>query len=273
MKILVLGASGLLGSNILTNFKKKHEIVGPTRKRLDLSNSLSLTNIENDFDVLIYCAQYRPKSFGQTEDPSELENINGISINWLINYLPKLQKIIYMSTGGLYENSQELLSEISPIKKLGEMSPYFRSKIKTEELLLNSAKDIDVNILRIFTMYGKGAHSTSLMPRLNDKINKQESIHSSMHLGDRLRPVHVLDVVNAIEHLLSYKKSGIFNIGGPEVLYFQDIVHRIAELNKFKPKFAISNEKQITLAPDNKLLTSTLYLPKIYFSGHWDSNI
>ena len=271
MKILVLGASGLLGSSLLTNFKKKYNIVGPTRKRLDLNNALTLTNIENDFDVLIYCAQYRPKNIDQI-NLSELENVNGICMNSVINYLPKLQKIIYMSTGGLYENSQELLSEISPLKKLSEMSPYFRSKIKTEELLLNSRKDIEINVLRIFTMYGKGAHSTSLMPRINDKINRQESINSSMHLGDRLRPVHVLDVVNAIEHLLSYKKSGVFNIGGPEVLYFQDIVHRIAKFSKFKPQFTISNEKQITLAPDNKLLTSTLYLPQIYFSGNWDSN-
>jgi nucleoside-diphosphate-sugar epimerase len=272
MKILVLGASGLLGSSILSNFKEKYEVVGPTRKRLDLRNSLTLTNIDNDFDVLIYCAQYRSNSIDQTV-PSELESVNGISINWLVNYLPKLQKIIYMSTGGIYENSQELLSEISPIKNLGEMSPYFSSKIKTEELLLKYAKDIEINILRIFTMYGKGAHSSSLMPRLYDKINKQESINSSMHLGDRLRPVHVLDVVNAIEQLLSYKKSGIFNIGGPEVLYFQDIVHRIAKYNKLKPKFLISNEKQITIAPDNKLVTSTIYVPRLFFSGDWESNI
>ena len=234
---------------------------------------MSLTNIENDFDVLIYCAQYRSKSIGQTEDPSELENVNGMSINWLINYLPKLQKIIYMSTGGLYENSQELLSEISPIKKLGEMSPYFRSKIKTEELLLNSAKDIEVNILRVFTMYGEGAHSTSLMPRLSDKIIKQDPINSSKHLGDKLRPVHVLDVVNTIEQLLHYNKSGTFNIGGPEVIFFQDLVHRIAKYNNSKAKFTISEETQITLAPDNKLLISTLYAPKIYFTGKWDSSV
>jgi nucleoside-diphosphate-sugar epimerase len=272
MKILVLGASGLLGSNLLTNFKKKYNIVGPTRKRLDLNNALTLTNIENDFDVLIYCAQYRPKNIDQIK-LSELENVNGFCMNSIINYLPKLQKIIYMSTGGLYENSQELLSEISPLKKLDEMTPYFRSKIKTEELLLNSGKDIEINILRIFTMYGKGAHSTSLMPRLSDKIIKQDPINSSRHLGDKLRPVHVLDVVNTIEHLLHFNKSGTFNIGGPEVLYFQDIVHRIAKYNISNPKFSISDDIQITLAPDNELLTSKLYTPKIYFTGNWDSSI
>jgi len=271
MKILVLGASGLLGSHLINNFKKKYRIVGPTRKCLDLSNKLTLKNIEKDFNVVIYCAQYRP-SIDAPINLFELEQVNGLFLKSLINYLPKLQKIIYMSTGGLYENNDKLLSESSPLKKNSEMSPYFVSKIRTEEMLLKFSTSIDVNILRIFTMYGVGAHPTSLMPRLKNKIVKQESIISSKNLGDRLRPVHVVDVVNVIEKLLSYRKNGVLNIGGPEVLFFREMVNRIASYTAFEPIFDTSNVNQTTLAPDNNLLISSLYSPKIFFTGNWESN-
>ena len=270
MKILIIGGSGLLGSNLFRNFKSRYNVVSPTRQILDLENDLKLTNFDNDFTVLIYCAQYRPKLNQQTNLDS-LERVNGTSIFSLLKFLPKLQKIIYMSSGGVYKDSDKLLSENSPIKTTGEITPYFESKLKTEEMLLGLSKSFSINILRIFTMYGGGVHPTSLLPRIRDKLIKGELINSSRNLGDRLRPVQVLDVVKTVDKLLDFNESTIFNIGGPEVLFFQDIVNKVAEQNDCVPKFQISEERQNTLAPDNKLLTKFLHTPEIHFSGRWDT--
>jgi nucleoside-diphosphate-sugar epimerase len=270
MKILIIGGSGLLGSNLFNSFKSRYDVASPTRQILDLENSLEFTNFDNDFNVLIYCAQYRPK-FNQKTDFNSLERVNGACISSFIKLMPKLQKIIYMSSGGIYKDSDVLLSENSPIKTSGEITPYFESKLKTEAMLLDLSKSFSINILRIFTMYGGGVHPTSLFPRLRDKLLKGEVINSSRDLGDRLRPVHVLDVVKTVDQLLDFNESAIFNIGGPEVLFFQDIVRKVAEQISCVPKFQITEERQNTLAPDNKLLSKVLHTPEVHFSGRWDS--
>lgn len=271
MKILLLGGNGLIGSRVGSRLRDHHEVYSPSSSSLNLTNQDMIESLPDDYEAIVHCAQYRNYSrpkFSQLEI-NELRAINALSLSHLIKNRKKVKMIVYMSTGGLYQPDQRLLNESSQIYNSSDCNPYFSSKLLAENILGVAPKNIAVSILRLFTVFGREANLDSLMPRMHRALLNGDTINIASSGGDILRPTHVGDVAHCVERVIRQKTTGIFNVGGPEVLNFQEILARFSSHYGLKVRIRETGERPKILAPDNLALESKLYSPKYAFRGNW----
>ena len=270
MKILLLGGSGLVGSNLLSKLATKHDVLAPTSRSLDLVNDLTDYMTRHRAEQVIYCAQYRKRN--AVDSPVEsIRKVNGMILEKILNNRKICPKsIIYLSSGGIYAPNESLLHENSAIRPDEEMDEYFRAKRDVEQLLLQQKNLIRTNIIRLFTVYGKNAHASSLFPRIEKQILSGDALKIPQTGEDLLRPVHASDVSNAISALLNYESSSLHNLGGPEIVSFRTIAEKIGARVNRVPKFIYENRKSHFLAPDNIYAEESLVTPKIKFNGEWN---
>ena len=260
----------MIGQKLKSQLSKYNSIYAPSRKQLDLASL--------DFDVemfrstskLIFSAQNDGNSIANTNINKErffLEN--GLILKKIIENNPNISQVIYLSSGGIYKDSKNLLNEDSKLKSLEESSLYFQAKLMTESLMKDFSSKMNICVMRLFTVYGKNLRSQRLFPILQRKIENGETIEISMDGGDILRPINVEDVVQNIQYILQNEISGTYNIAGPELLSLREIIARISKVTGKQAKITITEKEPHCIAPDIIKMSKFLKTPNTRFNGNW----
>ena len=270
MTILLVGGTGLLGRQIKETLETEYDLISPNSEEFDLSKNIEEQVRTIKAETLVFAAQYRNYN-SPVVDEDLLYRINTLSLASIIknSKVIGLKKIIYLSSGGIYKFNQAPVHEESPIQDMKSASPYFKSKIWAESILLKHRLDFDVSILRLFNVYGHRANSSSLMPQLEKKLLDKTPISISSDGGDLLRPIHCKDVSQTLSSLIRKRKGTIVNIAGPELLNFRDIVQRMASNLNVEPVFTETDKKSLCIAPDNHKFYKEFHKPEINFTGNW----
>ncbi|TCO14322.1 uncharacterized protein YbjT (DUF2867 family) [Kribbella steppae] len=145
-----------------------------------------------------------------------------------------VRRIVYL--GGLYPEGEEL-------------SPHLDSRREVGEILL--ASGVPVTALRAAVILGSGSASFEMLRHLTDRL---PVMVTPRWLSTRIQPIAVRDVLHYLVGSASMPAdvSRGFDIGGPDVLTYRDMMQRYA-------KVAHLNQRRILLLP---LLTPSL-------SSHW----
>lgn len=270
MKILLLGGSGMIGSHFKQFSKFRELTMAPTRIEMDLSKEITHDSISSEINTLVFCAQYRDykKEILDKREVKSFFSINGMVLNNLLIKKNNIKKIVYLSTGGIYRHSMSLLNEDSPINELSEMNHYFRSKKETESMLIEQFSHLEITILRLFTVYGRGANSSSLFEQIQKKIVGNEEIYIANNGGDLLRPLNVLDVVKCLDYLIANQITGTFNLGGPKILNMKQILDMVSRALGCKVRVFENGERPKVIAPDNIFIKSVGFTPIIEFENY-----
>ena len=280
-RILVTGANGLLGSNLCSALKSHHDVFALVRKattsaskgvhyiEIDLSSDWSLNILPANMDIVIHLAQ--SERFREFPDHAmDVFNVNVASTMKLLDYSRKagVKKFLYASTGGIYDTSLGAVSENSPITTFGSLGNYFASKLCSEILTHNYTSFFDVNIMRLFFMYGSGQKRGMLIPRLVDNVRNGNPIRLSKGGGIQINPVHVQDVVTCIKKMFDITGSFTYNIAGPEVLSLEAIAGIISEKTGKEPVFEHTESIANNCVADISFLGSKLYAPQRRLVDH-----
>lgn len=267
-KLLVTGASGLLGFELTQQLSKNYEVfklvksynrdLGKNQIVLNFLDGFDETILPKKMDYIFHLAQFRDfKNFPLKS--SEIFRVNTFSTLGLINYGLKsgVKKFVYTSTGGLYKGLSFPISETDAIKKSEELDFYCASKLSSELLISSYSKFIDVQILRPFFIFGPRQSDQMLIPRMIKNIRNKDLIHLAGEQGININPIYVKDAVSILIRLLQVPGSNLYNIAGNEIVSISKLALLIAEIIGQKPGF-IHQPSQVDLVGDNKLVKDVL---------------
>ena len=257
-RIIILGASGFIGSNLLNELKKQNFQIKAMiyKKKLHINvphfsgnilTSKSLDSVLKKGDIVINLTGQISKNqtnFIQT-------NVLG-SINLLDScYRKKVEKIIFLSSINVYgENCKSPSLETDSLKPL---TTYGHVKMLTEEIYKSYADihDLNITILRLSNIYGpnkKSGFIANLINSLNDKKIKNIVNNNGNQYRDFL---HIDDAIIGIILAIKNRNNGlhIYNLSSGKRFSIKKIIETIEKLSLKKVNAKFSNN-----IPDEKCI-------------------
>jgi uncharacterized protein YbjT (DUF2867 family) len=228
MKVLLAGANGYIGTRLIpVLLAKGHEIVCLVRDKRrfheqtdyanhvtlltgDLLNSESIETFPADIDA----AYYLVHSMAQHEDFAELEATSSGNFVKAINKTA-CKQIIFLSG----------------ITNDGNLSKHLTSRRHVEDVL-GEAK-APLTVLRASIIIGSGSSSFEIVRDLTEKL---PIMTVPRWVNTKCQPIAIRDVLSYLEGVLLNEKAinGTFDIGGPDIITFKQMMLIYAEERKLK---------------------------------------
>jgi len=227
MKVLITGANGMLGSNLLKLLPC--ETIGFTSKELDVTDFKKVSSVLDceKPNIIIHAAAYTNVEECEV-NPEKTYKINTMGTQNLVNYcINKDILFIYISSTGIYgtKKENELYNEFD------EVSPttiHHKSKYEAEKVVQNHLSKY--LILRTGWLFGGDIkHSKNFVYKIYLEASKNSEIYSDdSQIGN---PTYIKDLVKQIEILIENKEYGIFNcVNTANNISRYDYVKKIVEL-------------------------------------------
>ena len=203
-KILITGSKGYLGKSLYNYLVKKGFCVkGISRSGsdinlnlLDQKKTIKKLNEYKDY-ILLHCAGYVPKNFKNYNNKNNVKNVI-ITKNILKS---EIRNIYYVSTLAIFNKNINVTEKKIKITKNHNF--YCKTKIQSENLLLNSKKKI--KILRIPALFGgerKNGLIFSCIKNLKKKSKFKIKNEYPLWIG-----IHINDITKIIFEFISKKNS------------------------------------------------------------------
>jgi uncharacterized protein YbjT (DUF2867 family) len=229
MKILLTGATGYIGKRLLPLLiDQGHDVICCVRDKnrfyfpeaaaqnvqvieVDFLNPESLANIPSDIDAAYYLIH---SMSGAAANYNELETI---SANYFVERMNETtaKQIIYLS--GIVNDKS--------------LSKHLSSRKAVEDILM--AGTIPSTTLRAGIIVGSGSASFEI---IRDLVDKLPVMITPKWLNTKCQPIAITDVLEFLTKSLlnpaTYNQS--FDIGGPDVLSYKEMLLQFAEAKKLK---------------------------------------
>lgn len=269
MKILVTGATGFIGHNILPVLAKgEQNLVFAIARKIpndahpsvrwiaaDLGLSGWTKNLpDEDFDVVIHLAQSRH----YREFPNRGTDIFNINVgstvelaDWAINH--HVKRFIFASSGNVYGSKEAVHSEED---RCNPETMYGSTKLSAELLLKPYSEFMVVLVLRFFGVYGPG-QTDAMLPGVIQRFNAGEEIALAGNIGVRFSPIYIDDCALAIHRLTVAPTSSryeVLNIGGSEFIDLRQVSELLESLGRKKALIRITSDRPKQLVGSNEKL-------------------
>lgn len=228
-KVLVTGATGFVGKRLIyTLLEEGHEVhalcriegtqvFSEPKKNLyyiwgDIRDPNALEKFPKDIDAAYYLVH------SMSEIMSELAKTETEVAENFINGLKNTscKQIIYL--GGIINDEQQL-------------SPHLESRLLVEKVLQSSS--IPTTILRASIIIGSGSASFEI---IRDLCEKLPFMIAPKWLSIPCQPIAIQDVLFYLSGVLLHKEcyNAIFDIGGPEIFSFKQLLLEYSDFRKLK---------------------------------------
>jgi len=205
MKILVTGANGQLGYDVIRQAKKANiDVVGIDIKDLDLTDEQKVNAYfkkHHDFTAIIHCAAYT--AVDKAEDDSEnAKKVNVCATRYLTQAAEKMDaKIMYISTDYVYSGTKtEVLTETDETTPI---SVYGKTKLAGEKIVQACAKHF---IVRIAWTFGKnGNNFVKTMLELSKTRNELTVVNDQFG-----SPTYTYDLAKLLIAMIQTEKYGTY---------------------------------------------------------------
>ncbi len=268
-RILITGASGMLGATLVNKFKNKYNIFATGNSFFDKQHSqymkfdLSSESYKKLFDwsnpdIIIHCAALTNGNYCE-ENPKKAFLINGHSMSKIIKFSKKNTKIIYISSDAVFCSNVHMASED---ELTSPENIYGKSKELGEKLLVESNKNY--YIIRT-TVVGKNINNNK--QSFVDWIIKSSKANIKITLFDDVlfTPISTLDLASEIDYLITSNiKKGIYHISGKTVLTKYDFAKKLLNSMNYSSqnisKGKITNFTKRAKRSNDQTLDSSFYM-------------
>jgi uncharacterized protein YbjT (DUF2867 family) len=229
MRILLTGITGYIGQRLLpVLLLKGHSVVCCVRDRhrfdpsryddanievveVDFLNEASLENIPSDIDVAYYLIH---SMSAPTGDFQKMEALSAQNFKKRIEQT-KVKQVIYLS--GIVNEEK--------------LSKHLTSRKKVEEILISDRYHLTT--LRAGIIIGEGSASFEIM---RDLVEKLPVMIAPRWLKTKSQPIAISNVIEYLQGVLLKEETfdNSFDIGGPEVLTYSQMLLQFARVRKLR---------------------------------------
>jgi UDP-glucose 4-epimerase len=277
MKVLITGASGLLGGRLSHYLASKNlKVIKASRRKknftkLNWSSNKKLEKLCNNIDVIINCSGY---DVHQSKNFKKTCKINAEYPLRLFTAANKknVKLFIFLSTYHVYDFKSKFVEEHS--KVIGK-DFYTRSKILGEKKLLKfKNKETKVLVIRSCNLFGFpvflnkncwkliiNSMIKSLVLKKNFKINSTRDVYR-YYSSIQSFCVFIKNILKKKKTLTFKNKSLIVNFTSDKVMSLTNLVNYIREIKKFKKCKIFYKHKK--LKKEKKMNFSSKFIDKLY---------
>ena len=278
MKILVTGAGGFIGKNLIRRLKNKHQIIALEKNRkstkefkdddvrveeIDLLHNELSPNFLQDTDLVVHLA-------GNPSSVPEFHTLlldNVVTTDNVLALCSRvgIKKFILASTIDVYGTGGIFSEEDTPRPS----NQYGLSKLFAEELcrLYDHNFGVKSIVLRFASVYGPD-NKKGLFFTLLDGIQKNNCVQLSGTGEQKRNSVYIDDLVDCIEAVVErcdFRNTEIYNVAGKEIFSLNDAVDIL------KKKLNVDFEAQYV--PVGKMEDSLLNIRKAKQKFDWEPKI
>jgi uncharacterized protein YbjT (DUF2867 family) len=224
MRAAVLGATGFIGRALVPALARRAEVVAVSRRgnapeadgvralAADATDATAMGRALEGVDV----AYYLVHSLGA----ADFDEVDRRAATTFAREAERAQvsQIVYL--GGLGDDSSEL-------------SPHLRSRAETAATLVRGA--VPVTTLRAAVVVGRGSAGFDTIVALVDRL---PVMIAPRWVSMPTQPIALADVVGYLADVAGHRETigETFDIGGPEVLTYREMIERVSRLRGHRPR-------------------------------------
>jgi dTDP-4-dehydrorhamnose reductase len=223
MKILVSGANGQLGQDVVKILGTNHEVHGLGREQLDITNEHQCLEILESLkpDVVIHSAAYTAVDLAEKEEDLAYK-INAFGTRNLAIAAEKFgTKFCYISTDYVFDGTGT-----KPYREYDNTNPqsiYGKSKRAGEHLVQTlSSKYFIVRTSWVYGLYG--ANFVKTMLKLAQDRDSLKVVNDQFG-----SPTYTVDLANFLEQLIQTERYGIYHASNSGICSWFDFANAIFE--------------------------------------------
>jgi uncharacterized protein YbjT (DUF2867 family) len=222
VRVVVFGATGTIGAPLVERLAHDHDVVGVSRRdrpdadgitwaRADAGDADSVARVLDGADVAYYLVHSLGAADFESEDARAAETTARAA------EAAGVQQLVYL--GGLGDDSADL-------------SPHLRSRRETGERLASTS--VPVTTLRAAIVVGRGSAAFETIVALVDRL---PAMVTPRWVSTRTQPVALEDVVGFLAGVCGREEAlgQAFDVGGPEVMTYREMMERIARVRDKRP--------------------------------------
>lgn len=222
-KVLLLGASGFVGRNIIDVLKKNFEVSAPSRKELELRDTKAVETFVKygNFDVIVNCANPNPVKNNICDSQN---NMAQDSLRIFMNFYRMSEfynKMIYLGSGAEFNKQYDIkqIRESDIIFRVIPEDVYGCTKYTMNELAQKSEK---IYNLRLFACYGPYDHESKFITHCIQCCLRKEPI--TIRQNCMFDYLHVYDLAQIISRAIEVPlKYHDYNIASGRRISLEEI--------------------------------------------------
>jgi dTDP-4-dehydrorhamnose reductase len=231
-KILLIGGTGLVGSRVLELLDKEFEFVSPSHDELDVLDPEKVKSAIEEINPsqVLYAAGFTNVDLAE-EKREECFALNTKSPGYFVEVTAsKNIPFYYLSTDYVFDGEKE----DAPYTEEDTPNPveqnYAQSKYEGERVVLNASQ---INsVLRIIMPFSAVFTKKLDLARLFvNKLKNGEKI--SGIYNQKINPIFVDDLVNALGEILKKRTSGIYHLAATDFTTPYDYAKTVAKVFRF----------------------------------------
>ncbi len=222
MKVVVFGATGTIGLPLVDALSAEHDVTAVSRREhpdeggvtwacADATDADSVARVLDGADVAYYLVHSLGAADFEAEDQQAAETTARAAER------AGVKQLVYL--GGLGDDSADL-------------SPHLRSRRETGLRLASTS--VPVTTLRAAIVVGRGSAAFETIVSLVDRL---PAMITPRWVSTRTQPVALPDVVAYLAGVCGLEPAigQAFDVGGPEVMTYREMMERIARLRDKHP--------------------------------------
>lgn len=209
MKVLVTGANGQLGHDVIAELQKRsHEAIGVDIAEMDITDEKSVCDVMNEArpDAVIHCAAWT--AVDAAEEPENIDKvrkINAEGTRYIAEQCKKLNcKLMYISTDYVFDGQGER-PWIPDCKDYKPLNVYGQTKLEGEQAAVELLDKFF--IVRIAWVFGKnGNNFIKTMLRLGKTHEKLRVVNDQIGT-----PTYTYDLTRLLVDMIETEKYGYYH--------------------------------------------------------------